>query len=86
VELHFAGGGQWANHIPSVAAKNQVQMSLLFHHLATLGYGITSREDNPDGNIGCCSEYSFLRVEQVASLSSLQPGTAGRVRKIRKKE
>jgi hypothetical protein len=46
-----------------VAAKNQVQMSLLFMHLANLGYGILSREDNPYNQLGCCSEYSFLRVE-----------------------
>ncbi len=71
MELHFATGGDWADHMPPVAAKNQVQMSLLFHHLATAGYGITSREDNQFNRIGCCSEYSFLRVEQVASLSSL---------------
>jgi hypothetical protein len=65
IELHFTGGAQWANHIPVVAAKNQVQMSLFFLHMANLGYGIISREDNPDANIGCCSEYSFLRVEQM---------------------
>ena len=65
IELHFTGGSQWSNHIPVVSAKNQVQMSLFFLHMANLGYGIISREDNPDANIGCCSEYSFLRVEQM---------------------
>lgn len=54
IELHFTGGAQWANHIPIVSAKNQVQMSLFFLHMANLGYGIISREDNPDANIGCC--------------------------------
>ncbi len=38
-------------------------MSLLFMHLANLGYGVLSREDNPYNQLGCCSEYSFLRVE-----------------------
>jgi hypothetical protein len=65
IELHFAGGGQLANHLPAVAARNQMQMSLLFMHMANLGYGIVSREDNPIDNIGCCSEYTFLRVEQI---------------------
>jgi hypothetical protein len=59
-----------------VAAKNQAQMSLLFMHLANLGYGILSREDNPYNSLGCCAEYSFLRVEttpvaqRAAALSS----------------
>jgi hypothetical protein len=39
-------------------------MALLFYHLATLGYGIVSREDNMWGLKGCCSEFTFLLVEQ----------------------
>ncbi len=54
IELHFTTGGKWGNRLPIVAAKNQVQMSLFFLHMANLGYGIISREDNPDKNIGCC--------------------------------
>eukprot|EP00808_Paulinella_micropora_P010207 g67526.t1 len=46
-----------------VAAKLSSQMSLLFFHLASLGYAIISREDNPFWNRGCCSEFSFLLVE-----------------------
>jgi hypothetical protein len=60
VELHFTGLG---SGIPEVAARNQVQMSLFFLHMANLGYGVISREDNMFGSSGCCSEYSFLRVE-----------------------
>ena len=49
--------------LPQVAAKNQAHMSLMFLHMANLGYGVVSREDNGWNNIGCCSEYSFLKVE-----------------------
>lgn len=35
-------------------------LSLLFGHLARLGYGIVSREDNPIGK--CCSEFLLLKV------------------------
>ncbi len=38
-------------------------MSLLFMHMASLRYAVVAREDNPDTKIGCCSEYTFLRVE-----------------------
>jgi hypothetical protein len=68
-EVHFQiQPGQFEKDIPPVAAKNQAQMSLLFSHLANLGYGITSREDNGYQNLGCCSEFSFLRVETTTSL------------------
>lgn len=65
VEFHFATDGEWVGHMPPVAAKNQVQMSLTFMHLANLGYAVVSREDNPSKLVGCCAEYSFLKVEQV---------------------
>ncbi|KAH7624544.1 hypothetical protein NADE_003895 [Nannochloris sp. 'desiccata'] len=36
-------------------------LSLFFHHLASLGYGVVSREDNlPYGR--CCSEFLLLKV------------------------
>ena len=66
--MHFQiQPGQFQSDLPPVAAKNQAQMSLLFMHLANLGYGITSREDNGYQNLGCCSEFSFLRVETTTS-------------------
>ncbi len=67
-EVHFQiQPGHFEKDLPPVAAKNQAQMSLLFMHLANLGYGITSREDNGYQNLGCCSEYSFLRVETTTT-------------------
>lgn len=38
-------------------------LALLFFHLATLGYLPVSREDNPQGNLGCCAEWTLIRVE-----------------------
>jgi hypothetical protein len=45
------------------AAWSSSHMSLTFLHLANLGYAPIFREDNPWGNLGCCSEFTFLRVE-----------------------
>ena len=38
-------------------------VSLLFMHLANLGYGLIAKELNGQ----CCAEFSVLRVPQVAS-------------------
>jgi hypothetical protein len=38
------------------------EMAIAFAHLADLGYAIVSREDNIYCN--CCSEFTFLRVQQ----------------------
>ncbi len=38
-------------------------MSLTFLHMANLGYAPIFREDNPWENLGCCSEFTFLKVE-----------------------
>jgi len=35
-------------------------LALFFGHLARLGYGIASREDNGYGN--CCAEFLLLKV------------------------
>ncbi len=59
LEVHFGPGGVF----PVTVAKNVPQMSLLISHLANLGYAIVSRDDNMIGNIGCCSELTFLKVE-----------------------
>jgi hypothetical protein len=63
LEVHFALGGKWTNLFAPSAAKISAQGSMLFSHLANLGYAVVSREDNPDLNTGCCSEFTFLRVE-----------------------
>eukprot|EP00808_Paulinella_micropora_P017032 g2133.t1 len=62
LEVHFAHhtlGPQGEK----AAAKQSPHMSLLFAHLAILGYAIVSREDNMYLHSGCCSEFSFLLVE-----------------------
>lgn len=38
-------------------------MSLAFLHMANLGYAPIFREDNPWENLGCCAEFTFLKVE-----------------------
>ena len=43
-------------------------MSILFYHLAKLGYAPFSRDDNLGD--GCCSEYSLLRVEEASIVTS----------------
>lgn len=48
----------WTQHEMSLG-----ELALWFGHLANLGYGVVSREDNP-GGLHCCSEYTFLKVEQ----------------------
>lgn len=53
----------WPMHELSLA-----ELVVVFAHLAELGYGIVSREDNPDAKNfrGCCSEFTFIRVEHPA--------------------
>lgn len=65
IEVHFGRDDGNGNVYPTaVSAKNLSQMSLLFAHLANLGYAIFYRCDNFVSNIGCCSEFSLLRVEE----------------------
>jgi hypothetical protein len=45
------------------AAWSSSHMSLTFLHMANLGYAPIFREDNPWENLGCCSEFTFLKVE-----------------------
>ena len=54
IELHMA-----PNYFKS--ERTSIHMSVLFLHMANLGYAPYSRDDNFHGD--CCSEYSFLRVE-----------------------
>lgn len=65
VELHFSVGPSTEPGAIIPRAKSLPQMSLLFAHLANLGYGISYRADNMLDNIGCCSEFSLLRVEGI---------------------
>lgn len=34
---------------------------------ADLGYGVVSREDNLPYGIGCCAEFTFVKVERPAT-------------------
>jgi hypothetical protein len=47
------------------AAWTTSHMALAFLHLANLGYAPLYREDNMWEDAGCCSEFSFLKVEQA---------------------
>lgn len=51
----------WAMHDVSLG-----EMTAFASHLGNLGYAPIKREPNPEG-IYCCSEFTFLRVEQPAS-------------------
>ena len=37
---------------------------MFFGHLASMGYGAVSREDNLPWGAECCAEFTLLRVEQ----------------------
>ena len=53
-------------------------MALIFSHLANLGYAPVARDDNMQGDRGCCSEFSFLQVErQLPAASDGAGGAAG---------
>lgn len=54
IELHFAEPGR-----PSQRDSTWAEMSMMFLHLANLGYASISRDDNFHGN--CCSEFTFIR-------------------------
>jgi hypothetical protein len=73
LEVHFSLG---SGVFPITAARNSPQMTLLFSHLANLGYAVVARDDNLISNLGCCSEFTFLRVEesQLASLVKVPGG------------
>ncbi|KAI8477200.1 MAG: methyltransferase domain-containing protein [Monoraphidium minutum] len=60
--------------VGAVAPNNTVQMGVLFYHMAVLGYGIISREDNLWGAHGCCAEFTFLHVEQLHRHHHLHSG------------
>lgn len=51
----------------SVIDKERVHSwHLCFHHAADLGYGVVSREANLPWGIGCCAEFTFIKVEKPA--------------------
>ncbi len=74
LEVHFSLPGQG---FPDSAAKNGPQMSLLFSHLANLGYAVVARDDNPHMNLGCCAEFTFLKVENRLRVAEVGPDGAG---------
>jgi hypothetical protein len=77
VEVHFTfQHPQWPDGPLTAAARTQFQMSLLFQHMANLGYAIASKEDNPYLDIGCCAEFTFLRVEKLRKAAA---GSGGRL-------
>ncbi len=79
--MHFSLG---SGVFPATAAKNSPQMTLLFSHLANLGYAVVARDDNPHANLGCCSEFTFLRVENRLHGAESQLGAIikGTVKKL----
>ncbi|GBG00334.1 hypothetical protein Rsub_13104 [Raphidocelis subcapitata] len=58
IEMHMRSA------VGAVAPATTADMAVLFYHLATLGYGVVSREDNAWGVKGCCAEFTFLLVEE----------------------
>ena len=42
------------------------ETGVFFGHLASMGYGVASREDNA-GARHCCAEFTLVRVEQPAA-------------------
>jgi hypothetical protein len=77
LEVHFSLG---AGMFPITTAKNSPQMTLLFSHLANLGYAVVARDDNPIASLGCCSEFTFLRVEESQLAAVVQaPGRRRRL-------
>ena len=50
----------WSKHDVSLG-----ELSVFFFHLADMGYGIVSREDNIQWGAHCCSEFTLLRIEKA---------------------
>lgn len=50
----------WALHDVSLG-----ELALFFFHLADLGYGVVSREDNIPWGVSCCAEFTLVRVEKL---------------------
>lgn len=40
------------------------ELGVFFGHLADLGYGVVSREDNTKWGPHCCSEFTLLKIEK----------------------
>lgn len=59
--------GAWQNGVPM--PHTPVGLSLVFMHLAQLGFGIYSQEVNKDWYM-CCSEFSLLRVPAAAAAAA----------------
>jgi hypothetical protein len=57
-ELHLRPPPPEATALPAEAARSPAQVALIFSHLAALGYGVTSRNDNTGGQPGCCAGWS----------------------------
>ncbi|KAL4424082.1 hypothetical protein ABPG75_001383 [Micractinium tetrahymenae] len=75
MEVHYKGLYIWTGldnrdtWSPMVWPMHQLSMAELavfFGHMADLGYAVVSREDNLPWGEGCCSEFTFIRVEQPA--------------------
>ncbi|KAI3432632.1 hypothetical protein D9Q98_004178 [Chlorella vulgaris] len=59
----------WDNMVWTMHQLSLAELAVFFQHIANLGYAIVSRDDNPLGR-GCCSEFTFLRVEWPARCNS----------------
>ena len=69
IELHFAEQGR-----PSQRDSSWSEMSMMFVHLANLGYASTSRDDNFHGS--CCSEFSFVRLPGIRRIPGVMRDTS----------
>jgi len=70
IELHFSHHDTVDNtpYSPNIkAAKSLPHMALFFAHMANLGYGALAYKGNGYMDLGCCADYSFLRVEGFVS-------------------
>lgn len=67
---HFAGGhAQLGGPAKREERKRLVSMCEMPapSHCADMGYGVVSREDNLPWGIGCCAEFTLVKVEKPAN-------------------
>ena len=66
LEVHFGGEGR-----PTIRDSSWSEMSMMFLHLANIGYAPSSRDDNFFGR--CCTEYGFIRLPRLGRQHQLRP-------------
>ena len=55
----------WQNLLWPMHDVSMAELAVFFMHLADLGYGVVSREDNIPWGSDCCAEFTLVHVERL---------------------